>query len=41
MIRRMLAQVFDVASLLTAVRLCTSASAAQSWAVHEVTAEVV
>jgi 4-hydroxy-2-oxoheptanedioate aldolase len=41
MIRRMLAQGFDFASLLTDVRLFASAVAAQLAAVHETTAEVV
>jgi 4-hydroxy-2-oxoheptanedioate aldolase len=41
MVRRMLAQGFDFASLLTDVRLFTSAVAAQLAAVHEKTAETL
>jgi 4-hydroxy-2-oxoheptanedioate aldolase len=41
MVRRMLAQGFDFASLHTDVRLFTSAVAAQLAAVHEKTAETV
>jgi 4-hydroxy-2-oxoheptanedioate aldolase len=41
MIRQMLAQGFDFASLLTDARLFTSAIAAQLAAVHQVTTEVV